>query len=304
MKRHSSSALLVLSLLFPVVSSTMPFTAHAVELVKWERIPLPVQLNVGEERIIFVEKNVRVGFPPTLNGKLRIQSTGGTVYLKAEEAFSPTRLQLQNVQNGEIILLDVKAHEKKGVLEPMRLIYSGEVTQQRSSNDKNQSSDNANSYLNSESQNNNKQQKKTGYNAPLPVLLTRYAAQSLYAPLRTVEAVSGIQSIPLAFPKRITTLYPNAPVQIMPLAGWRSNGVSVIALKFTNSSSKNLVLDPRVLQGQFITATFQHKWLGATGTPEDTTTLYLVMKGKPEDSFITEPTLLKKDFNKNGRNSK
>ncbi|MDC9612912.1 TIGR03749 family integrating conjugative element protein [Xenorhabdus khoisanae] len=304
MKSHSSSALLVLSLLFPVVSLTVPFTAHAVELVKWERIPLPVQLNVGEERVIFVEKNVRVGFPPSLNGKLRIQSTGGTVYLKAEEFFSPTRLQLQDVQNGEIILLDVKAHEKKGILEPMRLIYTGEVTQQRSSKDKTQRSDNANSYLNTEEKINNKHRQKPVYNAPLPVLLTRYAAQSLYAPLRTVEAVAGIQSIPLALPKRITTLYPSAPVKITPLAGWRSNGVSVVALKITNPSSEKLVLDPRILQGQFMTATFQHKWLGATGTPEDTTTLYLVMKGKPEDSFIAEPTLLKKSFNKNARNPK
>ncbi|CDM91160.1 TIGR03749 family integrating conjugative element protein [Xenorhabdus bovienii] len=304
MKRYSSSALLVLSLIFPVVSLTMPFTANAVELVKWERIPLPVQLNVGEERVIFVEKNVRVGFPPALNDKLRIQSTGGTIYLKAEDAFSTTRLQLQDLQNGEIILLDVTAREKKGILEPMRLIYTGEVTKQHSSKDKTQRSDNENNYLNTDVQGKNKQRQKTANNVPLPVLLTRYAAQNLYAPLRTVETVSGIQSISLPLPKRITTLYPSAPAQVTPLAGWRSNGVSVVALKITNSSSEKLVLDPRVLQGQFITATFQHQWLGAMGTPEDTTTLYLVMKGKPEDSFIAEPVLLKKALNKNVRNPK
>lgn len=37
--------------------------AQAVELVKWERIPLPVSLHVGQERIVFVNRNVRVGFP-------------------------------------------------------------------------------------------------------------------------------------------------------------------------------------------------------------------------------------------------
>ncbi|SVL71214.1 PFL_4704 family integrating conjugative element protein [Klebsiella pneumoniae] len=74
--------------------------ADAVELMKWERIPLQVPLTVGQERIVFVNKNVRVGFPPALNNKLRIQSTGGVVYLDASEAFPVTRLELQNKENG------------------------------------------------------------------------------------------------------------------------------------------------------------------------------------------------------------
>ncbi|WP_407604367.1 DUF3438 family protein, partial [Pseudomonas aeruginosa] len=38
-------------------------------------------------------------------------------------------------------------------------------------------------------------------------------------------------------------------------------------------------LDPRVLQGDFLTATFQHESLGPRGSPEDTTVLYLVTRG-------------------------
>ncbi|EGF8904125.1 DUF3438 family protein [Salmonella enterica] len=64
--------------------------AGAVELMKWERIPLQIPLTVGQERIIFVDKNVRVGFPASLNGKLRIQSNSGTVYLDARAAFPAT----------------------------------------------------------------------------------------------------------------------------------------------------------------------------------------------------------------------
>ncbi|EQB3582079.1 TIGR03749 family integrating conjugative element protein, partial [Klebsiella pneumoniae] len=90
-----------------------PCAVQAVELMKWERIPLPVPLNVGQERIVFVDKNVRVGFPATLNGKMRIQSSGGAVYLQAEEAFPVTRLQLQDLENGELILLDVSAQDGK-----------------------------------------------------------------------------------------------------------------------------------------------------------------------------------------------
>src|SRR3546814_3795830 len=44
--------------------------------------------------------------------------------------------------------------------------------------------------------------------------------------------------------------------------------------------SSDLTLDPRVLQGDFLTATFQHEALGPRGTPEDTTVLYLVTRGR------------------------
>ena len=40
---------------------------------------------------------------------------------------------------------------------------------------------------------------------------------------------------------------------------------------------------------QFETATFQHRWLGRAGTPEDTTVVYLVIQGRPEGAFIAEP---------------
>lgn len=46
----------------PVCAVSLP--VEAVELMKWERIPLQVPLTVGQERIVFVNKNVRVGFSP------------------------------------------------------------------------------------------------------------------------------------------------------------------------------------------------------------------------------------------------
>lgn len=86
---------------------------QAVELMKWERIPLSVPLHVGQERIIFVNRNVRAGVPPELKGKLRIQSAGGAVYLRPEARFPSTRLVLQDVENGAIILLDISAVKKR-----------------------------------------------------------------------------------------------------------------------------------------------------------------------------------------------
>nr|WP_159465200.1 TIGR03749 family integrating conjugative element protein [Scandinavium goeteborgense] len=261
---------------------------QAEELMKWERIPLQIPLTVGQERVLFADKNVRVGFPPALNGKLRVQSSGGAVYLKADSAFPQTRLQLQDVENGEVILLDVTASDK-GSAEPVRIVYSGEVTSVSSNNTPGPS--NGNSATPGADDGSQAKRRKIKYSAPLPVVLTRYAAQSLYGPVRTVEAVQGIRPVNHHLPGRITTLYPSEPLTITPLAGWGTGSRNVVALKVQNTASRKITLDPRLLQGQFVTATFQHRYLGPVGTPEDTTTLYLVTAGRPDGAFIAEPAV-------------
>ena len=117
---HYRAGLMALSFALLPLATLVSRPAGADELMKWERIPLQIPLKVGQERVVFVDKNVRVGFPPALNGKLRVQSTGGAVYLKADSAFPQTRVQLQDVESGEVLLFDIAAGEK-GPTEPVRL---------------------------------------------------------------------------------------------------------------------------------------------------------------------------------------
>jgi integrating conjugative element protein (TIGR03749 family) len=268
---------------------------RADEFMKWERIPLQIPLKIGQERVIFVDKNVRVGFPATLNGKLRVQSTGGAVYLKAESAFPQTRFQLQDVESGEVIVLDVTAGES-GPSEPVRLVYSGEVSKVSNKAEAN--------HQDSGPPSQDAAKQKPRYSAPLPVLLTRYAAQNLYAPIRTVEALQGIRPINPHLPKYLTTLYPSEPLTAMPMAAWNASDRSVVALRLQNTASRKIVLDPRALQGQFIAATFQHRWLGPKGTPEDTTTVYIVTGSRPEAAFIAEPAAVRKAIKAGKRRGK
>ncbi|WP_411017361.1 DUF3438 family protein, partial [Salmonella sp. s51695] len=93
------------------------------------------------------------------------------------------------------------------------------------------------------------------YSAPLPVVLTRYAAQSLYAPLRTVEAVPGIHPVNLRLPSRLTTLYPSENVVVSPIGAWGIQELNVVALKIRNRSSSKVILDARTLSGSFVSAT-------------------------------------------------
>ncbi|WMY72481.1 TIGR03749 family integrating conjugative element protein [Buttiauxella selenatireducens] len=261
--------------LLPLLAACYHAGLSATELVQWQRLPLPVVLHTGHERVIFVNRNVRVGYPAALDDKLRIQSSGGTVYLLARDDFSRTRLQLVDMDSGELILLDISA-AAGDELEPVELRYGEAVYR----NDKAVKAD-------EEEASTSRMAATTGL--PVPVVLTRYAAQSLYAPLRTVEPLNGITPVPVRLPAVVSTLLPTEAVTAAPLAAWQQGALTVTAVKLQNQRQARIDLDPRALQGQFLTATFQHRWLGAKGTPEDTTVVYLVTEGGADTSVIPEP---------------
>jgi len=241
--------------LFALLVMTLMPIAQAVEILHWQRLPLSVPLLVSQERIVFIDKNVRVGVPASVAGRLRVQSAGGAVYLRASEPIEPTRLQLQDADTGALILLDISARAAKAgepELEPVRIVES-EATPDN--------------------------MVPSSRQTPIAVVLTRFAAQNLYAPLRTVESVPGIMRVNLRRDMKLDTLLPTLPVQATPLAAWRLENQWVTAVRLTNTSDSEIALDPRLLQGDFLTATFQHATLGAHGTPEDTTVVYLVTLG-------------------------
>ncbi|HCA3406612.1 TPA: TIGR03749 family integrating conjugative element protein [Salmonella enterica subsp. salamae serovar 35:g,m,s,t:-] len=248
--------------LFLLLLFSLP--ALATEVVRWEQIPLPVALHVGQERRVEVGKPVRIGYPAGLEGKVRLQSAGGNVFLLANAPFPPTRIQLRDTQSGELILLDIQASENPSALEPLALSYDAPAPA-------------------------GTQQPAPASDEPLPVLLVRYAAQNLYAPLRTVEALPGVTPTPTGLNKQITTLLPQQPVAATPLAAWKADNTTVTAIRLQNRSGQRIDLDPRELQGQFIAAAFQHDWLGPHGAAEDTTVVYLVTRGSAARALLPEP---------------
>lgn len=236
-------------------------SVQATEILHWERLPLAVPLLVNQERVIFIDRNVRVGVPTTIHDKLRVQSAAGAVYLKALEPVPTTRIQLQDVNDGSLILLDISATEPKGsqlLQEAIRIEEAAQPVKAKPIAPRTT--------------------RPTATAVSPPVALTRYAAQNLYAPLRAVEALDGVQRVSLPPLPNLPLLLPALPIKISPLAAWKRGAYQVAALKLTNTSTRTLTLDPRLLQGDFIAATFQHHALGPSGQPTDTTVLYLITR--------------------------
>ncbi|MGF6094934.1 TIGR03749 family integrating conjugative element protein [Pseudomonas sp. 18175] len=252
MKRYLLSTVLLLPI--PLAS--------AVEILRWERLPLAVPLQVGQERVVFIDRNVRIGLPASLQGKLRVQSAGGALYLLASESIAPSRLQLQDADDGTLILLDIAAEPAKAgqpALEAVKIVEA----ERPAPRDTVEAS-----------------APRPAPPTPLPVALTRYAAQNLYAPLRTVEAVPGLGAVPLPGDLNLDSLLPELTLSYRALAAWRLEDLWVTAIRLRNRSLRWIELDPRRLQGDFVSATFQHPDLGPKGDATDTTVLYLVTRGR------------------------
>lgn len=272
MKRHFAWPVLV-GMLSILASLGLAPVAQAVQILHWERLPLAIPLVVGQERVVFIDCNVRVGVPASIADHLRVQSAGGAVYLRASDPIPPTRLQLQDVQSGAMILLDIAARPAvpgQPKLEPVRIVEDATPTTRYG----------ATAHISSgAADTGNGGASRVRHETPVPVILTRYAAQSLYAPLRTVEAVAGIGRVNVRRDLPLDTLLPALPVRARVLAAWGMADDQVTAVQLTNTAAYWIDLDPRALQGDFVAATFQHPTLGPAGLSTDTTVVYLVTRG-------------------------
>ncbi|MCW5712343.1 TIGR03749 family integrating conjugative element protein [Shinella sumterensis] len=276
-----------------ILTAGLAAPASAIEILRWERLPLAVPLQVGQERVVFIDRNVRVGVPASVGSRLRVQSAAGAIYLRASEPIEPTRLQLQDADSGALILLDIVAEPAKAEqppLEPVRII-EGETTPVRYGDLSAASGEDAGESSSTPS--------RALRETPIPVVLTRYAAQNLYAPLRTVEPVAGITRTTVRRNLALGSLMPTQPVRAQALGGWRLDDYRVTAVRLTNLSKRWITLDPRDLQGDFATGTFQHDALGPAGTPDDTTVVYLVTKGHGLAEALL-PVVGRIDAGKNG----
>src|SRR3546814_11328128 len=79
----------------------------------------------SQGRVVCIDRNGGVGEPASVGDRLRVQGAGGAIYLRASEPIPPTRLQLQDVESGALILLDIAAEPAKdgqAPLEPVRIV--------------------------------------------------------------------------------------------------------------------------------------------------------------------------------------
>lgn len=264
-------------------------SAQATDIRHWKREPIDVKLPVGSERILVFGDQVRVGLPNQIadSDVLRVQSTHGAVYLKAQKPFDTQRVQVQNMQTGQIVLLDL-AGVKHGSHETIRIENEADSSDNGSS---------ATRHADSQAQANRKPIPPEAFDeggnqsggAPVPVQLVRQAAQALYAPRRVVQHSASIHRIAVKT-HMISGLMPAYPVDAKALAAWRAAPYTVTAIQITNRDpNRHFNLDPRNLAGDFYAASFMQPTVGPAGQLSDTTTLFAVTQNGGLSNALQPP---------------
>lgn len=231
--------------------------AHAetdsTERIEWKKVPIRLELAVGQEQRIEFPAAVKIGVPASVQPLLRTQSVNGTVYLLAHAPFGSSRLMIRELNSGRIYLFDVTATEGGDAKPPMQIYVT---------RDSGSTHDLATGR-------NDPDQEPLSY-----IQLTRFAAQQLYAPSRLVKDRPAIVRVPIK--RDSIDLLHGDTIEATPLVAWRANGFYVTAVKLTNRTERPQILDPRDLRGAWLTASFQHNRLLPMGDEADTTAVYLI----------------------------
>lgn len=232
----------------------LPVCASATELperIAWRKVPIAVALPVGTERLVHFPEAVKVGILAQLQSALRVQSIDGTLYLLARQPFEATRVIVRALNNTQVYLLDLSATSDGTANTPITIYQPDE------------SGDALDSTVTSSGP------ADYGY-----VTLTRFAAQQLYAPARLLQPLPGVVRIPVQ--REAVPLVRGNAVSAHPLIAWRAGDLYVTAATLTNQTAQPVTLDPRTLRGRWLSATFQHNRLHASGSEADRTVVYLV----------------------------
>lgn len=254
--------------------------AQSAQRIVYMGDPLKITLGVGEER--------RLTFPDTklvwadvkdkLKPKLDVQIVGKNVYFKAKDQFKSTRIIVGEDGGNNVYLLDVMATAQKGGNKRV-VIVVGEDRFAVADKDRQVIPESVIAPL----------QRKSSPGAGFKTLL-QFAVREVYAPERLRSKTVGVHREFIN--KRPTYhLYRGNEINTHPVVAWRSGGLHVSAIKVQNRTKKYLSLDPRLLRGKWKSALFYHTQLAPNGSPQDTSTLFLVSDSAYVDAIRSNPMI-------------
>lgn len=243
--------------------------------IVWDKSIIKLDLVVGVEQMVVFPSDGAVGLPAVLNNKslFRTLFTSGTAYWTALQDFGTQRVKVR-LASGEFVLFDITAHGEK---QPPASVDRIEVVFQDPKASPGISS---------------QRHTAAGQTPMLERMLgaIRYAAQDVYAPVRLVDTLDGIRTVPTGLSGNLNRLYDqgrHTGLVIVPYKAWSIDGLYVTAFIVSNEHAHSMALDNRkvmhVAQSQrsgvaphFLASSFFEPVVQKRGTPGDRTTLFVV----------------------------
>lgn len=251
----------------PPLSAAAQQNPQTPERVLWDKKPIAVLLAVGQERLIHFPSDIRYWLPDSVKTKVNALSANGVLYLEALKPMEKVRVRVQAIDSPQLYLLDITATQNGDYPTELIVLQEANVV--------------------------NRAKQVDALSRPIDwrIRLTRFAAQSLYAPERLIPADAAIRRVSVDTTTAIP-LVRGGDIEAIPVASWRGGGLTVTAIRLRNLSQQTLVVGSRQpleqttrlldltqdIRGEWLTASVQHSLLKATGNHEDRTCLYLVSK--------------------------
>ena len=85
--------------------------AASPERVLWEKVPISVHIQKGEERIIHFPDEIRYWLPDSIKQKVSVIAASGVLYIQSFEEFPKTRIRVQGLSDQQIYLLDISSSD-------------------------------------------------------------------------------------------------------------------------------------------------------------------------------------------------
>lgn len=225
----------------------------------WNQMPLPIHLPVGHEIRVIFPAPVDLQVPAAIATRLQSLAPNSTmVYWKALEDIEPARIIASSHDGKEIYVLDISA-SKNGLVDNIMIEDPRRILEEVAITDSGQSI--------------------PALKDPAEIVLTRFASQSLYAPARLIPSDAYVMpletpSLPADFPLMRSSM--GEAFRVEPVAQWLGYERYITAVLIQNLSPFSVPIKMQNVRGNFTHATPQHLTLGATGTLEDRTTLFLI----------------------------
>ena len=249
-----------------VMTQSQMVNAATTRLVYTDR-PMTLSLRIGHEHRVVFPEPVTVQIPVIATQSLQsMQPTSDTVYWKPSEMMDTNRVLAFSRDQQRIYLLDVSASVDATVQDFS--IDNPSLKSQSTHRETRTTQEQQPAYA-----------QETRLENPPAIVLTRFASQTLYAPVRLIPKDRHIQRVrikphPQQWPLIRSTK--GEALSVETHAAWRGFGLYVTAVSVVNTSPMTVELDMRNVRGNFRHLTPQHTWLGPQGSDDDRTVMYLV----------------------------
>jgi integrating conjugative element protein (TIGR03749 family) len=249
---------------------------HADVTKVWNNEPLTLNIAVGQEVRVIFPTNVDLQVPLAITNQLQsLAPNRQMIYWKALEGFDKSRIVATADDGKDVYIIDLLATDN-GIADNIVIEDPSRVLQVAP--------------VQAEMEWNETEESTTTLTDPAEIVLTRFVAQTLYAPDRLLPSDNNIvmlskPKLPANFP--LLQSAKGESYQLEVLGSWMGYGAYITAVQIKNASNKRIDVNPERVRGNFTHITPQHLYLDAAGTWDDSTVLYLV-SAKAFESAVVE----------------